>query len=186
MKLNFSDRKNFILFALKQHFGLIGIWSIFLIFGSFFAYLGRNVEENGFGFVLFGLVFIVFSSAIMLYTLPSSLRYYYNQALTKKYGSYTIAKVTNKRVDDYSHTTSSFNGGKSKKIEEFLYVVEFEFTYNSKTYTSECFFEHKTTFEAITLETELPIQFLKTNPNKITVRRRKLANQLGIKSNLCN
>lgn len=186
MKLPFSDRKKFILLALKQHLGLFGIWLVFVLFGSAFMYLGSNVEENKYGFMLFGFVFILLPTAFMLYTLPSSILYYYNQALTKKHGSYTIAKVTNKRVDNYSHTTSSFNGGTAKNIEEFLYVICFEFTYLGRTYTSEAFFEHKTTFEAITPNTELPIQFLKTNPNKITLRRRKLANNLGIKPNLCN
>ncbi len=122
----------------------------------------------------------------MLYVLPSSILHYYEQALTKKHGSYTTAKVTNKRIDDYSHSTSSLDGGNSEMIAEFLYVIAFEFTYNSKIYASECLWTHKATYEAITLETELPIPFLKTNPNKITVRRRKLANQLGIKANLSN
>ncbi|MBQ0786203.1 MAG: hypothetical protein KBT69_01790 [Oceanihabitans sp.] len=186
MKLPFSDRKKFILFALKQHVGLFGIWLVFVLFGSTFAYLGSNVEENGFGFMLFGFAFIILSTGFLLYVLPSSILHYYEQALTKKHGSYTTAKVTNKRVEDYSHTTSAFHGGNSKKVAEFLYVIAFEFTYNNKTYASECFLEHQTTFDAIPLGTELPIQFLKTNPNTITLRRRKLAKQLGIKANLCN
>ncbi|MDO6597602.1 hypothetical protein Q4512_11810 [Oceanihabitans sp. 2_MG-2023] len=186
MKTSFSDRKNFTLFALKQHIGLLGIWLVFILFGCFFIFLGNNIEKEGYGFILFGIAFIVLSSTFMLFTLPSSIIYYYEQALTKKYGSYTTATITNKRIDDYSHTTSSFDGGKSKKIAEFLYAIEFQFSYNNQVFEGECFFEHQATFEAITLETQLPIQFLKTNPKKITVRRRKLANQLGIKPKLCN
>ena len=186
MKLSFTDRKNCIQFALKQHLGLFGIWLVFLFVGDFFAFLGSKVTEEGYGFMIFGFAFIILSTGFMLYVLPSSILHYYEQALTKKHGSYTIAKVTNKRIDDYSHSTSSLDGGNSKKVAEFLYVIEFEFVHNSKTYASECLLTHKATYEAITLETELPIQFLKTNPNKITVRRRKLANQLGIKPNLCN
>ncbi|WP_452228197.1 hypothetical protein [Lacinutrix sp. MEBiC02404] len=186
MKRSFTDRKNCIQFALKQHLGLFGIWLVFVLFGSAFAYLGSNVEEYKFGFMLFGFAFIILSTGFMLYVLPSSILHYYEQALTKKHGSYTTAKVTNKRIDDYSHSTSSLDGGNSEMIAEFLYVIAFEFTYNSKTYASECLWTHKATYEAITLETELPIPFLKTNPNKITVRKRKLANQLGIKANMNN
>ncbi|MBU2939484.1 hypothetical protein KO494_08020 [Lacinutrix sp. C3R15] len=186
MKLPFSCRKKFILSALKQHLGLFGIWLVFVLFGSAFAYLGSNIKENKYGFIFFGFAFIILPTAFMRYTLPSSILHYYEQELTKKYGSYTSAKVTNKKIANYSHTTSTFDGGKLKNIKEFLYVVEFQFSYNNQVYESECFFEHKATFEAISLETKLPIQFLKTNPKKITLRRRKLANQLGIKPNLCN
>ncbi|QRM87896.1 hypothetical protein FG167_01210 [Lacinutrix sp. WUR7] len=186
MKLSFTDRKNFIQFALKQHLGLFGIWLVFLLVGGFFAFLGSKATEEGFGFMLFGFTFIILSTGFMLYVLPSSILHYYEQALTKKHGSYTTAKVTNKRVDDYSHTTSTFQGGKSKKVAAFLYVIAFEFVHHSKTYSSECFLEHQTTFDAIPIGTELPIQFLKTNPNTVTLRRRKLANQLGIKANLCD
>ncbi|AXO81561.1 hypothetical protein DZC78_14590 [Olleya aquimaris] len=186
MKVTFNDQKHFITEAIKPHLGLLGIWLIFIVFGSFFIYLGNHIEQNGIGFVIFGYAFIVLASTFILFTLPSSIMYYYEKAKVKKYGSYTFARITNKRIDDYSHTNSStFDSSKSKVIKEFLYVVEFEFNYNNTTFTNECFFEHKTTFETITLTTKLPIQFLKTNPKKVTLRRRKLSNQLNIPEKLC-
>ncbi len=173
------------MFALRKHLGLIGIWLIFIVFGILFYLIGTQVNDIGLGFKIFGSLFIVLSSAFVLFTLPSSFKYYYNKALTKKYGSYTFATVTNKRIDDYSHTTSTLKGGKAKKIETFLYVIEFQFNYITTTYHSECAFKHQSTYNAITEDTELPIKFLKTNPKIAYLRRRKLANQLGIPEKDC-
>ena len=183
MKVPFSQKTTFVKYAIQKHIGLIGIGLIFILFGSFFAYLGYRTDD-GLGFIIFGICFIVCSCLFMAFILPSSIMYYYEQALTKKYGSYTTAKVTNKRIDNYSHT-SSFTNNNSEEIEEYLYVIEFEFTYNNKTYKSESFFGEKSTYDAITAKTELPIQFLKTNPNKITLRRRKLSKELGMPKKMC-
>ena len=185
MRTTLTDRKQFTIKAIKAHFGLLGIWFLFIITGSFFAFIGSKVESNGLGFIIFGILFIILSSAFMLFTLPSSIKYYYNQAEIKKYGSYTTAKITNKRIDNYSHNSSSFDNKPYKRVKEFLYVIEFEFTYNNQTYKNECFFEHKSTFENISFETELPIKFLKNNPKKTFLRRRKLSNQIGIPEKLC-
>lgn len=184
MKTTFSNRKQFIIQAIKPHLGIIGIGLVFILFGSLFAYLGTKTEE-GLGFIIFGTAFIVFSLAFMLYVLPSSFLYYYEQAEVKKYGSYTFATITNKRVEDLSYTSSMFSKGPKKTTKEFLFAIEFEFTYNSKIYKNECFFEHKSTFNAITKTTDLPIKFLKTNPKKVTIRRRKLSKQLGIPEKMC-
>ncbi|WP_397363306.1 hypothetical protein [Olleya sp. R77988] len=184
MKATFSDRKNFAIYSIKKHLGLIGIGFAFIVFGSIFMLIGYKTND-GLGFIIFGGAFIVISLCFMLYMLPSSFMHYYEQAEIKKYGSFTTAKIINKRVDDYSHNTSSFDSGGSKHIEEFLYVIEFEFTYNNQSYQSECFFEQKSTFEAITLDTELPIKFLKTKPRHVTLRRRKLSNQIGIPEKMC-
>ena len=184
MKTTFSDRKNFIKQAIKPHFGILGIGFAIILFGVLFAFIGLKVE-NGLGFIIFGGLFIALSLAFMLYTLPSSFMYYYEQAEIKKYGSYTTAKVINKRVDDYSHSNSTFNGGSKKTIETYLYVVVFEFTYNNTIYNSECFFEHKSTYDAIAMHSTLPIKFLKTKPQKVTLRRKKLANQLGVSAKMC-
>ncbi|WGD34002.1 hypothetical protein [Olleya sp. YS] len=185
MKPTLSDNKQFIIQAFKPHLGLLGIWFIFLIVGGFFTYLGTKIDDNGIAFIIFGCVFMILASAFMLFTLPSSFMYYYEQAKIKKYGSYTSARIINKRIDNYTHKTSSFNSRQPKHINEFLYVIEFEFIYNNQVYKNECFFEHQSTFETISLDTELPIKFLKTNPKNTTLRRRKLSNQLGITEKMC-
>jgi len=184
LKTTVSDQIRFIKQAFKPHFGILGIGFAIILFGVLFAFIGFKVE-NGLGFILFGGLFIVLSLAFMLYTLPSSFMYYYEQAEIKKYGSYTTAKVINKRVDDYSHSNSTFNGASKKTIETYLYVIAFEFSYNNTIYNSECFFEHKSTFDAITIHSTLPIKFLKTNPQNVTLRRKKLADQLGITAKMC-
>lgn len=184
MKLTISDRLNFAKEALNKHLGLVGIGLAFIVFGGFFMYLGYRAD-NGLGFMIFGGTFIMISLAFMVFMLPSSMAYYYEQALTKKYGSYTDAKVTNKRIDDYSHSTGSLQGSHAENVSEFMFVVEFQFGYQQKTYTSESFFNEKSTYEMITIGMDLPIQFLRTDPNIVTLRRRKLANNLGIAESAC-
>ncbi len=184
MKTTFSDRKQFTIQSIKPHLGLLGIWFAFIVFGGFFVFLGSKIEE-GTAFIVIGFIFIILATAFMLFILPSSFRHYYEQAKIKKHGSYTFAQITNKRIDDYSHNMSSLNEGQSKRIKEHLYVIEFEFVYSNQTYKSECYFEHQSTFDAMTLDTELPIKFLKTNPKNVTLRRRKLSNQLAVSEKLC-
>lgn len=81
--------------------------------------------------------------------------------------------------------SSTIDSGRAVRHEEFLYVIIFEFTYKNITYSSECFFEQKETYEAIAIGSELPIQFLRHEPNTIKLKHRKLANQLGIPEKLC-
>jgi hypothetical protein len=148
------------------------------------AYLGYFIAKNNF-LITFGLLFFSFSGSFLLYTMPSSFKYYYEQELTKKYGSYTTANVTNKRIDDYSHTSSTIENGQAKEYKEYLYAIEFEFSYNNRSYSNECFFEEQVAYDAITWDTKIPIKFLKTNPEIVTLRRRKLSNELGIPEKMC-
>lgn len=184
MQIPFSEKLRFFKVSLKKNSGPLLIGLTFIVLGLIIAYIGYFVADNT-PLTGFGLTFISFSGFFLLYTMPSSITYYYEQELTKKYGSYTTAKVINKRIDDYSHTSSTLEGGKVKHHEEFLYAIEFEFSYNNQSYSSECFFNQKETYEAILLGSELPIKFLRNNPNNVTLRRRKLSNELGISEKMC-
>ncbi|MCK8479665.1 hypothetical protein [Psychroserpens algicola] len=184
MNIPLRDKIHFTRVSLKKNAGPLLIGLIFIILGLVLAYIGYFIAENNF-LTGFGITFISFSGFFLIYTMPSSYMHYYEQELTKKYGSYTTARVVHKRIDDYSHTSSSFEGGKAIQHEEYLYVIEFEFNYKNKSYESECFFEQKKTYEQIPVGYELPVKFLRNNPEKVTLRRRKLANELGISEKMC-
>ena len=184
MNISFSDKLSFFKASLKKNAGPLLIGLTFIILGFVVAYIGYFVADNNF-LTGFGLTFIAFSVFFLLYTMPSSFMYYYEQEMTKKYGSYTTATVADKRIDDYSHTSSTFENGKAKHHEEFLYVIEFTFNYNDQSYSNECYFNQKATYERILVGDELPIKFLRHDPNIVTLRRRKLSNELGISEKLC-
>lgn len=177
MNIPFNERFQFFKASVRKNSGPLLIGLLFVSIGLVLMYFGYVVADNNF-LTGFGFTFLSFSGAFLLYTMPSSYLYYYEQEVTKKYGSYTTAKVINKRVEDYSHTSSTFEGGKPKHYEDYLYVVEFEFSYNNKTYTKDYFCDDKSIFDAITLDTKLPIQFLRHNPEKVKLRERKLSNAL--------
>jgi len=184
MDIPFSDKLKFFKAALKNNTGPLLIGLTFIVLGLVVAYIGYFAAENNF-LTGFGLTFIAFSGFFLLYTMPSSFMYYYEQEMTKKYGSYTSATVADKRIDDYSHTSSTLENGQAKHYEEFLYVIEFVFNYKDKSYSSECYFNEKETYERILIGDELPIKFLRHDPNIVTLRRRKLSNELGISEKMC-
>lgn len=180
MNIPFNERFQFFKASVRKNSGPLLIGLLFIVVGIVLMYLGYFVADNNF-LTGFGFTFFSFSGSFLLYTMPSSFKHYYEQEVTKTYGSYTTAKVINKRVEDYSHTSNTFEGGQPKHYEEYLYAVEFEFSYNNTTYTNACFIDDKALFDAITLDTELPIQFLRHQPEKVTLRARKLSNTLKSK-----
>lgn len=184
MHIPFHKRFEFFKVSVRKNAGPLAIGAVFVCCGFLLMYLGFFVTENS---ILggFGLTFISFSGMFLLYTIPSSYRHYYEQEVTKAYGSYTTAKVIHKRVDDYSYTSSTIEDGTVKTHEDYVYAIVFEFHYNHKRYTGEFYFEHKSTFQAIARDSELPIQFLRHNPNQTKLRRRKLSNALGISEDMC-
>lgn len=185
MQIPLNDRLQFLKKVFSKHLGLLVVSSVFIILGFVLITIGYYKAESNF-LIGFGITFITVTGSILLYTMPSSFKYYYEQEITKKYGSYAYAIVIDKKTHDYSHTSNSFEGGKLKHYEEYLYAVEFQYTYNNETYSSECFFEEKSTFDLIYVNAKLPIQFLKHNPSKVKVRRRKLSKELGIPEKLCD
>lgn len=179
MHIPFSDKLNFFKFSLKKNSGPLSIGLIFIIIGVVLMYIGYFIADNNF-LIGFGFTFFSFSGSFLLYTMPSSFTHYYEQALTKKYGKYATAKVIKKRIDDYSYTSNTFESGQLKHYEELLYAIEFQFDHDHITYYNECFFEDKTVYDAITIDTPIPIKFLRNNPEKVTVRHRKLSNDLDL------
>ncbi|OUS02109.1 hypothetical protein A9Q86_05510 [Flavobacteriales bacterium 33_180_T64] len=184
MDIPFREKLNFVKKSIRKNIGPFLIGVLFIMIGCVLMYLGYFTENNPFLFKI-GFGFISFGGFFLIYFVSSSYKKNYEQELTKKYGNHTTAIVTNKRIEDYSYTSNTFENGKALHHEEFLYAIEFDFTYNNISYSNHCFFEDKSTFEAITLDTKLPIQFLRNNPNKVTLRRQKLSHELGIPERRC-
>lgn len=184
MKISFNEKLRFYKEALKNNAGPLFVGFLFISIGLLLMYIGYFITTNRFVIGL-GLTFISFSGSFLIYTMPSSITHDYDQEVIKKYGIHTTAKVTNKYIEDYSHTSNTFEDGKAVHHEEFLYAVGFEFKYNEIIYCSESFFEQKETYETILVGSEIPIQFLRHDPNTMKIRRRKLSNELGISEKLC-
>ncbi|SHH34273.1 hypothetical protein [Winogradskyella jejuensis] len=184
MKLTLKDRINFSIEAIKKHLFLILGGLLFISIGLVLIYIGTIVNKDQLFFYIFGGVFIAFILFVWIYTLPSSLLFYYEKALIKKYGSYTTAIITNKEVEDHSHTEGM--GRNRRFVELFMYLIEYKFEYNSKTYTGAFYLNEKAVFDAIELNQSIPIQFLKTNPKTSKIRRQKLCLDLGLNRNMCN
>ena len=83
-----SEKLKFYRASLKKNQGPLWIGLTFIILGLIVAYIGYFVAEVGF-LTGFGLFFIAFSGFFLMYTMPSSIAHYYDQEVTKKYGSYT-------------------------------------------------------------------------------------------------
>ncbi len=165
--------------AIKKHSGILAILLIFIAIGILLIYIATKIEKPialyGFG----GFV-MVFSLFVFFYTIPSSFLYYYEQEITKKYGSYTIAKITNKEIEDHSYQEKA--DGHIDYIEEFHYLLSYVFEYNETTYENSFYVNSLACYEKLTIGAKIPIKFLRTNPKKSSVRRVKLSKELGIKS----
>ncbi len=110
--------------------------------------------------------------------MPSSFLYYYEQAQTKKYGAYGTAKIIKKEEKDVSYFTRK--NKIEQKTEEFQYFLTYTFEYNNTNYHNTFLVAGKNCFGTLTEGASIPIQFLRSNPKKSTVRRKKLAKELGL------
>lgn len=147
-----------------------------MLLGVFVIYLGFRFSVTFlwiFGIVFSGIPFLMF-----IFTMPSSFLYYYEQAQTKKYGAYTTASIIEREAKDVSYFTRKSN--KQLKTEEFQYFLTYTFEYKSSSYKNTFLVAGKNCFDVLLKRKEVPIQFLRTNPKKSSVRRRKLANELGL------
>lgn len=155
---------------------------LFFCVGLFLIYLGITFNDAS---VLnyIGGFFIVFTIFFFGFTMPSSLLYYYEKAIIKKYGSYTDAVVINKYVEDLSYNENT--DGRTVRVEEFHYIIDYQFTY-LKDYTNTFYLEHKTSYDKIEIGSKIPIKFLKIKPEQAEPRRHKLSKDLGLGTNACN
>ena len=184
MKVNLKDRINFCKTALKKHLFLILGGLLFISIGCILIYIGTIVNEDSLFFYIFGGFFIAFILFIWIYTLPSSFMFYYEKALVKKYGSYTTATIISKTKEDHSYEDGI---GKHKKhVEFYMYLIEYQFSHNSKDYINHFYLNEKTVCDKLEIGDSIPIKFLRTNPKESEPRRQKLCINLGLKRTLCS
>lgn len=183
MKLTISDKISFSIDALKAHKSLLILGFILFGLGSFLIYLGFTIN-NAKALLYIGGFIVVFMLFFFGYAMPSSLRFYYEKSLIKKYGSYTTASVIAKEIEDNNYT--EHHNGKLKTIEEYNYLVEYQFTYNNKLYTNSFYVKSKSCFDKLEIDSKIPIKFLKVKPQQSEPRRRKLSTDLGLDIKNCS
>lgn len=178
MKVAISDTLNFTIESIKKHLGILLIGLLFIFVGCILIYIA-SLTENPIPLYIFGGVFISFSLFFILYTIPSSLKYYYNQEVIKKHGSFTTAVIINKEIEENSYSEKTHNHAKT--IEELNYLLSFSFNYNNNKFENSFYVHTKECFDKLEIGHVIPIKFLKTNPMKASVRFKKLYKELGLK-----
>ena len=97
-KLSFTERTHFFFEALKKHIVLYVMAIVFLLaFGGVGLGILLFSEELNIGEMVFGAVFTfvgVGSFFLILYLNLSSMRYWFNSAVMKKYARYKKAAIT--------------------------------------------------------------------------------------------
>jgi hypothetical protein len=181
MNISFKDKLQFIKFSLRKNAGPLLIMLALMLLGSIVIYIG--LKTNITFLWIFGIVFCSIPFLMLIFTMPSSFLYYYEQAQTKKHGAYTTATIAEKEEKDVSYFTRK--NKIKQKTEEFQYFLTYTFEHNGATYESTFLVAGKNCFDLLTIGKEIPIKFLRTNLKKSTVRRRKLANELGLKLKNC-
>ena len=178
MKITISDKLDFTKESLKKNRGILLIGALFIVIGSVLIYIATGIENHIFLYI-FGGIFIAFPLFIIVYTMPSSFMYYYEQAQIKKYGSFTTAVITHKEIEDNSYTEKIDN--RIERIEELNYLISFTFNYQNNEFVNSFYVNTKEAFEALKIGNSIPIKFLKTDPKKSSVRLIKLSKEIGLK-----
>ncbi|PNW29096.1 hypothetical protein [Formosa algae] len=172
LKISFSRKIKFIQIAIKKNGGILILLSFFLFLGIamiWFSYRAGVLLMVAFGIFVTGMALFT-----IVYTIPSSIMYYYEKEVIKKYGAFTTAVITKKEIEDHSYIDDETK----KKVEEVTYLIEYTFEYNYKHFSTFSIVENKEFYDQLTIGLDIPIKYLKTNPNKSSVRMRKLKNSL--------
>lgn len=110
--------------------------------------------------------------------------FYYDKAMTKKYGAYSTASITKKTIEDHSYEDGI--GSNNKYVEHYMYLIEYQFEYRNKINHGAFYLNKETVFNTLEIGDLIAIKFLRTNPEKSNVRRQKLCLDLGFNRNMCN
>ncbi|QDO94548.1 hypothetical protein FNB79_11420 [Formosa sediminum] len=172
LKISTSEKLKFMKVALQKNSCILILLSFFLFLGI--TIIGCSYVYNIILMVAFGVFIFGMALFTMLYTMPSSLRYHYENEIIKKYGAFTTAIITKKEVEDYSYIDTETKN----KVEEYVNTITYEFNYNSEHYLGDAVIDDKTLYHSLTVGLEIPIKYLKTNPNQSSVRIKKLKKSL--------
>ena len=150
--------------------------------GCFLIVLGIKYDNN-IPLLITGSFVTLFMGFFLGYTMPSSLLYYYEKAVIKKYGSYTKAIVIDKKTEDCSYTNTI--GGRTEIVKEYHYYFTYKFTYKTE-FTNSFYVKSQLCFDKIEIGSEIPIKFLKSKPLQSEPRRQKLCKDLGLDIEACS
>jgi hypothetical protein len=132
---------------------------------------------NGTTAKIVGCVFILAGTGVSIfnfYSTVSSIRYYYEKSLLKKYGREVLAKVTEKHIDEFFEKNNHSSSTKRPLAIERDYRIGFRYSFNGASYDSECFLNKQALYEILEIGQEIPILILPSKPDVAHPRIRKL------------
>lgn len=174
-KLTINQKINILIKSSKEYRGVLLMGLLFIFIGGILVFIGLHFDITF--LIIFGGIFISFSLFFIIYTIPSSILYYYEKALAAKYGRIVNAYLKDKKVIDnsYYESTAFFDSPrkKSKFINELNYLLIYSFEYKNKIFENSDFVE-KNLFEKIVVGDIIPVKFMLFNPNKSSISKTKL------------
>ncbi|WGI20218.1 hypothetical protein [Amylibacter sp. IMCC11727] len=156
----FSDKIKFGWAAVARHGMLWGIFGTFMAAGALVVWAAPVLDDAWFVYA-FGWLFILFPLGMMVWTMPSSLMFYYEKQVVKKYGRSAEAVVT----DIYDEVLDE---------NVTLYYVEYEFTYKSAQHSGKFYVDEHKLVARMRVGDNVPIKFLAFDPSQSDVRMRSL------------
>lgn len=159
----------FILLGIGLAFGLVG--------GGVFADGFGEVGAMAFGglFALIGLA--TFVTAFV--TAHSSVSYYYDQALLRKYGVEVDGILTSKSPECQFHQEYDHNNNpKGEGYHLCNLLLEYDFQFNGRNYSGAYYLSQAGLFDKIREGDPVPLKVLRLDPSVYKVRERRLANML--------
>ncbi|MGJ3256693.1 MAG: hypothetical protein ACFE0K_10250 [Alcanivorax sp.] len=163
-----------LLQSLRNH---LGFFSILFFMGLAFASVGVGLlvwaySPGDWGLLLFASLFalIGFGVLVMAFvTTCSSVGYYYERALLKKYGI---------NIDGRVLTLQPYN--QPEEGEETLWLMTFEYHHQGQEYQAETMLPGEEWADKLPQQQWLPLRLLKPRPQVAEPRWRKLKNQLKL------
>lgn len=165
---NLAKKTTLLFKALKKHTGLFLIGFSFISIGIILVFIGLRSEIIS--LLIFGGVFICVA-LFFIYTLPSSVKYYYDKELSKKFGKNTMAQIIEKEIMNHSYLDDK--GNKEVLVEEFNYLLKYSFDYQNQTFENVDFVTEKQ-YKKLEIGNLIPVQFLTSHPKKSSIRKIKL------------
>lgn len=168
--------------AVKNH---ASFFFILLGMGLVFGLVGGGIFIAGFGEVgamIFGGLFALIGSAMFVaafFTAHSSVSYYYDQALLRKYGVEVDGVLSSKSAECQFHQEYDHN---NNPMGEGYYLcsllVEYDFQFNGRNCSGAYCLSKAGLIDKLREGDPLPLKVLNLDPSVYKVRERRLTNML--------
>ncbi|PHI34706.1 hypothetical protein CBQ28_23315 [Pseudoalteromonas sp. GCY] len=178
--LSLSTKLKFLFAAIGKHLGVISVGIPFYIVGGFIIYIGVTEQYGaGVGAVIFGAIFILIPLGMYAFSLPSSIRYYYEKELTKEFGKHLFGTITNKRIESNTYVHRD-EYDREVEHQEAFYFVEYSYQFQG-SHEGEFILDNKDFYDKLQVGDDLPIQVLTVKPSVAEPRLIKLGKRYGLK-----